>query len=67
VAGVTIGLPASIWLASILRAFVSGVATLEPLALAVPIAIISTVGLAAGYVPARRAVKVDPVVALRYE
>ena len=40
---------------------------MEPLAFTVMVAILIAAGLFASWLPARRASKVDPIVALRYE
>jgi putative ABC transport system permease protein len=53
--------------ARVLERSVTGVRSVEPLAFTVMIAILVVAGLFASWLPARRASKVDPIVALRYE
>ncbi len=65
--GIGIGVPASIALAKILQNRIWGIKTADPLTLGVVALVLTAVGLAACYFPARRATKVDPMVALRYE
>ncbi len=65
--GIGIGVPASIALAKILQNRIWGIKSADPLTLAAVSLVLTAVGLAACYFPARRATKVDPMVALRYE
>ncbi len=65
--GIGIGVPASIALAKILQNRIWGIKSVDPLTLVAVSLLLTAVGLAACYVPARRATKVDPMVALRYE
>lgn len=67
VIGVAVGVPvvfaAGKWIASLLF----GVKPADPVALALAIALMFVVGIFACYIPARRAMRVDPMVALRHE
>jgi putative ABC transport system permease protein len=63
--GVAIGLPAAVGLAQLLRGSLYGVTATDPLTfIAIPL-ILSLVALVASFIPARRATRVDPIVALR--
>lgn len=65
--GVAVGLPAAIGLAQLLRGSLYGVTATDPLTfIVIPVAL-SLVALLASFLPARRATRVDPIVALRAE
>jgi predicted permease len=66
-AGIGIGLLASVGTGRVLQRFVPGVQTAQGLILAVVLPVLILVALFACYIPARRAAKVDPMVALRRE
>ena len=65
--GIGIGIPVSIALTKVLQNRIWGIKSTDPLTLLAVSIVLTAVGLAACYFPARRATKVDPMVALRYE
>jgi predicted permease len=65
--GVAIGVALALGLTHILVKMLFGVSATDPVTFASVAIVLSAVALAACYIPARRAMRVDPIVALRYE
>ncbi len=65
--GVAVGIAASLALARLMARLLFGVSAYDPLTFLTVACLLILVALAASYIPARRAMRVDPMVALRYE
>jgi ABC-type antimicrobial peptide transport system permease subunit len=67
VIGMLIGIPVALACARLLESQLYEVGPNDPLAISIGIGTLSLAALLAGYVPARRAARVDPLIALRCE
>jgi len=67
IAGLAIGLPAALGASKLIESLLFGVKPGDPWALSTALAILLTAALAAGYLPAWKASKTDPMLAVRHE
>jgi ABC-type antimicrobial peptide transport system permease subunit len=67
VPGLTFGIAAFIGAERFVSTLLYGVSPRDPITIAGVVALLTLVGVAASYLPARRATRIDPVTALRYE
>jgi putative ABC transport system permease protein len=65
--GVVIGLVAGVAFARVLSSFLFQIGLVEPFTMVAVAVLLTAVALTACYIPARRATRVNPTVALRYE
>jgi ABC-type antimicrobial peptide transport system permease subunit len=65
--GVTVGVPAALLLTRVVKSQLYGLEAHDPWTVGLATALLAIVACAAGYVPAMRASRVDPMKALRYE
>ena len=66
-AGIAIGVPATLAITRLASALLFGVSPADPLTIAAATLLMITVAALAGFLPARRASRLDPMVALRHE
>src|SRR5260370_40268979 len=67
VAGLALGLPSTWGLTRIIESQLYGIKPHDPISLLVASAAVTVVGILAAFLPARRAMRIDPLRALRYE
>jgi predicted permease len=65
--GIAVGIPLSLWLSRLVTSQLFGVAPGDPVTIAVAAFILTAVAALAGYLPAHRASRIDPMAALRCE
>ncbi len=65
--GLSIGILLAIALARLIRSGLYGVSPIDPVSIGATVALLTVASLLAGYIPARRAARIDPMVALKYE
>jgi predicted permease len=65
--GIGIGVPGALGLSQFVKSQLFGISPADPLTIVIAAVVLGLVALLAGYIPARRASRVQPVLALRYE
>jgi putative ABC transport system permease protein len=65
--GVIVGVPAALGLTRLMGGVLSGISSADPATYIAVVAMLAATALIASYLPARRATRVDPIVALRAE
>ena len=66
-AGVMVGIPAALLSSRLLNSMIFGLKSTDPISMSIVIVVLGLIAALAGFIPARRATKIDPMVALRYE
>ena len=66
-AGLTLGIAAAMLLMLPIRIFLAGVGTADPATIAAVAVLLMLVSVAASWFPVRRATRIDPITALRYD
>ena len=67
IVGVAIGVPAALLSVRFVSGYLFGLSSNDPVTIAVATFVLLIVAMLAGYLPARRASRIDPMIALRYE
>jgi len=66
-AGIVVGIPAALASGRVLHTFLFELSSTDPVSLIAVVSLLGVVAATAGFIPARRAAKVEPMVALRNE
>ena len=67
VVGLIVGLLLGLGAARVIASELYGISPVDPVSIAVSVVLLGAASLLASYIPARRAAKIDPIAALRYE
>jgi hypothetical protein len=67
VVGLIVGLVLGLAVAKVAARFLYGISPADPISIVVTVALLGAASMLAGYIPARRAARIDPMEALRYE
>jgi ABC-type antimicrobial peptide transport system permease subunit len=67
VIGLAIGVPIAVGIERLMSSVLFGLSQIDPVSVSLAVALLLGVGGLAAYLPARRASRVDPMTALRYE
>jgi ABC-type antimicrobial peptide transport system permease subunit len=65
--GLLVGIPLALAATRLLSSFLFGLKSTDPLSLIAVVLLLGMVAAIAGFIPARRASRINPMVALRYE
>ncbi len=65
--GIAAGIPLALWMARYAKSLLFGINSADPLTIVVTVATLLSVAALAGSIPARRALRLEPMAALRYE
>jgi len=65
--GLAISVPTALATSKLVESFLFGMKPNDPLSLSLAVAILLSAALLAGYMPARKASRIDPMIALRHE
>jgi ABC-type antimicrobial peptide transport system permease subunit len=66
-AGIASGVPVALALSRLVQSQLFGITAADPITLAAAGLVLAAIALLAGYLPGRRAARIDPITALRYE
>jgi predicted permease len=66
-AGIAGGLAAALWVTRQVQSQLYGLSPNDPLTLGIAMGLLATVAIASGYIPARRATTIDPMIALKQQ
>ena len=67
IVGIGLGVPSALGLSRLVRSQLFGIEPTDPVTITIAATALTLVALLAGYIPARRAARVQPVLALKYE